>query len=753
MARYQEARPVLEAAADWRDRCLIHDGSVFSDRSLWSRACIQELDRYYARNLDYGEGDFFSKLEAQLAPASEEAKQLAAEMLWVMYLIVSSAAMGAETKRYQIRKVWSWSGEELPEDHPLLHDVLDRKISRPGTAYQTHRWREFLFFITIVKEWKDLDGTSRDRLLADPWRFATWLEDREHAQGRQLRHILLYLLFPDQFERILTTSHKKKIIKVFRTRWEEEPEAVDYSNNVALDRELLKVRERLATEQGREPDEIDFYQQEIAAEWRPEKSDPGHGVTTDWEDPEDARKWLQDSFGDCRIWLLSVPGGGRLWREFRDGGFIAMGRDYLGDLTEYPTRTAVQEAIAKKEGRPNPRNHSLASWQFAHEMEIGDIVIGKKGVRQLLGWGRITGEYTYEPDRGEYQHVRSVDWQRTGHWTLQGDQRGVATKTLTEFRQYPRWSCWALKLMGGADVEAGVDDQEDTRDFPITKALQDLFLDPEQFTQILNTLSRRRNVVLQGPPGVGKTFMARRIAYALIGRRDLDRVQLVQFHQSYAYEDFIQGWRPNEQGGFVRRDGIFHRFCKRAAADPSGEPFVFIIDEINRGNLSRILGELMMLIESDKRGPDHAIPLTYSPDETFFVPENVYLLGLMNTADRSLAMVDYALRRRFGFIDVEPAFGKDPFNQYLLQQDVPEDLVRKINQRMEHLNKMIRKDRQNLGPGFEIGHSYFVPTGDEEELDDPWYEGVVESEVAPLLREYWFDQPERVDEHVGDLLA
>ncbi|MEX0599306.1 MAG: AAA family ATPase, partial [Rhodothermales bacterium] len=199
------------------------------------------------------------------------------------------------------------------------------------------------------------------------------------------------------------------------------------------------------------------------------------------------------------------------------------------------------------------------------------------------------------------------------------------------------------------------------------------------------------------------------------------------------------------------RDGVFHRFCSQAG-ERSDEPHVLIIDEINRGNLSRILGELMMLIERDKRGVDYAIPLTYSSDEKFYVPENLFIMGLMNTADRSLAMVDYALRRRFGFIDLEPAFRKDAFRDFLLNEGVPSEIVKRIKERMGALNDAIGEDRKNLGPGYEIGHSYFVPSGEEENLDETWYQAVVDTEIAPLLREYWFDQPARLDKHLRQLI-
>ena len=219
---------------------------------------------------------------------------------------------------------------------------------------------------------------------------------------------------------------------------------------------------------------------------------------------------------------------------------------------------------------------------------------------------------------------------------------------------------------------------------------------------------------------------------------------MVQFHQSYAYEDFVQGWRPTETGGFTLRNGVFFEFCERARERPS-TPFVFIIDEINRGNLSRIFGELLMLIEADKRGSEYAIPLTYSnPGERFAVPENVHVLGLMNTADRSLAMVDYALRRRFAFETLQPAYRTEEFREYLIEAGVDGSLVDRIEDRISAINERIREDK-DLGPGFQIGHSYFVPD-DEDSPDERWFRTIVETQIEPLLREYWFDRPETVDE-------
>lgn len=274
------------------------------------------------------------------------------------------------------------------------------------------------------------------------------------------------------------------------------------------------------------------------------------------------------------------------------------------------------------------------------------------------------------------------------------------------------------------------------------------FISDTDFNQAVTLLKRKKNLILQGPPGVGKTFIARKIAYELMGYVNDAQIDMIQFHQSYSYEDFIQGLRPSKRG-FELRNGIFYTFCKLAIAHPDRK-FFFIIDEINRGNLSKIFGELMMLIEVDKRGQKYAIKLTYAEDEedTFYVPDNLYIIGTMNTADRSLAIVDYALRRRFAFVNLQPIYDKN-FRSFLSSMGISDNLIDHICTSVDKVNIKIIND-SNLGNGFQIGHSYFCSFTDNQD-ENNWYNDVLTYEIKPLLEEIWFDNLDRVKD-VMDIL-
>jgi len=269
------------------------------------------------------------------------------------------------------------------------------------------------------------------------------------------------------------------------------------------------------------------------------------------------------------------------------------------------------------------------------------------------------------------------------------------------------------------------------------------FISEEKFNEIVELLLRKKNIILQGAPGVGKTFLARKIAYQLIGHLKDENIETVQFHQSYSYEDFMQGIRPSTSGEFVVRNGIFYNFCERAKEIPE-ESFVFIIDEINRGNLSKIFGELMMLIESDKRSPRYALRLTYSEADSlkFYVPENVYIIGCMNTADRSIAIVDYALRRRFAFCTIEPELGES-FKAFLYSE-LNKEFVEDICNKLKRVNAIIR-DSPSLGKGMEIGHSYFCQIGSVDD-EEEWWHSICKYELFPYLQEICYENEDLYNE-------
>ena len=269
------------------------------------------------------------------------------------------------------------------------------------------------------------------------------------------------------------------------------------------------------------------------------------------------------------------------------------------------------------------------------------------------------------------------------------------------------------------------------------------FISEEKFNEVVELLFRKKNIILQGAPGVGKTFLARKVAYQLIGQMKDENIETVQFHQSYSYEDFMQGIRPTTSGEFKVRNGIFYNFCERAKENAE-ETYVFIIDEINRGNLSKVFGELMMLIESDKRSPRYALKLTYSEEESlkFYVPENVYIIGCMNTADRSIAIVDYALRRRFAFCPIEPELGES-FKAFLCSE-LSKEFVNKICDKLNRVNSIIR-ETSSLGIGLEIGHSYFCQISSVDD-ENEWWKSICKYELFPYLQEICFENEELCNE-------
>lgn len=553
---------------------------------------------------------------------------------------------------------------------------------------------------------------------------------------------------------------------------------------------------------------------------------------------------------------------------------MCIGWDEMGNLLDYSSKEdmtiKLQEIYEKTEA--SFKNDSLALWEFTHEMQIGDIVIVKKGQNQMIGRGIVESDYVYDETLPDFRHVRKMQWTNIGEWKSASKN---VQKTLTDISKYPDYvkkleklfeeksqkyywwlvanpKIWSLsktpvgevqsytlyndngnqrrifqnfidakegdivigyeatpvkQIVAIAEVAKAADDKQiyfkkteallNPIDFSAIKNIPELngmeffknmngsffklseneynilldlirdenpkttdklnlkysegefldevFMDSAEYTRLKSLLLGKKNIILQGAPGVGKTYSAKRLAYSIIGEKNESRIEFIQFHQNYSYEDFIMGYKPKEDGGFELKRGVFYNFCKKAQSDPNKDYF-FIIDEINRGNMSKIFGELLMLIENGYRGEMHEIRLAYN-DEHFFVPENLYIIGMMNTADRSLAMIDYALRRRFSFFDIVPGFDTEGFNKY--KENLNSETFNQVIDAIKALNAEIAED-DSLGQGFCIGHSYFC---NQDSFDKMWLENVIKYDIEPMLREYWFDNAEKFKKETYKLLS
>jgi len=434
-------------------------------------------------------------------------------------------------------------------------------------------------------------------------------------------------------------------------------------------------------------------------------------------------------------WMIGAGEGAKMWQEWEQDSIITIGWDEVGDLSALKSSELLKSKYLEiYSPEKDPVMNVKGLFEFAHKIRIGDIVFAKQGRSKWFGYGRVTSDYIHDPSRPLHKNYRRVQWIKTGEWHMPDEDR-VTIKTLTNLSQYPEFLVRLRDLIDGS-----ANTLKNTRPYDVNDALDELFISKDDFVSMLDGLSYKKNIVLQGPPGVGKTFCAKRLAFSLIGSSDESRIGFVQFHPSYSYEDFVQGIRPIDGGEFQVQDGLFLQFCNQART--SKAPFVVIIDEINRGNLAKIFGELLMLIESDKRS--EKVHLTYSQNgETFSVPDNLYIIGTMNTADRSLSLIDYALRRRFLFFTLKSEILSKGFEEHLARLGVDINGVKWIQGKIGKLNDIIRNDTKNLGAGFEIGHSYFSHKPSHVSFKQ-WFSSILKHEIEPLLREYWYDDAEKV---------
>ena len=727
---------VLDAANAWKERCLLQDGSVFSDHMLWTRHNINELKTQFGDYRRSGNKSFYDTLIEMLEQSDHPDKalhQVAAEAVWLLLLFVHEGSMGVDTKRERIARIWESSGNPFPKHSPSIADAPLRGLATPGKAFMTRPNREYMFLLTVLDAWKSMAQAEQSRFLSgNPWDLCAWITGIDGSDKHAFRHMFLYFCYPESFERICSKQHKTQIHETFANKLDNrhDPYQADPSP-CSLDQAIFAIRQVLQQDYATE--ELDFYLPPLDAHWL---AKPGDDTGDDNESTSTDERWY---------WLMRLGEKARFWEDCYAQGMTCIGGDVwdqLGDLQQYKTRDDIE---AKGLGT----NDSLACWQFCREMRPNDVIFVALDSHRTLGHGTVRSDYRFDETRPEYKHIREVEW-HSNHYPdgVMVRNKPLVTKTLTDITKYPDQVNQFKAALG---LPPAPDDAER---YSIDTILADgCFLERPEIERLLSRLQTKKNLILQGPPGTGKTWLAKRLAYALIGTRDSGRVRAVQFHPTLSYEDFVCGWRPSDGGRLTLTDGVFLRAIQAAKDNPS--PVVVVIEEINRGNPAQIFGELITLLEADKRTPDDAVELAYTKGpnpRAVYVPENLYVIGTMNIADRSLALVDLALRRRFAFATLAPKLEERWRTWMTEQRGVEPTLVEDIERRMVALNNAIAG---TLGEQFRVGHSYVTPTHplDSVRAVKEWFTQVVETEIVPLLEEYWFDTPpERVRDERDKLL-
>ena len=684
MSRYNphhQVAPIYDAAQKWRETALLDGQSVFTpDKKIWTLPVLDELDQCFVKNLDAGEGDFLSKLKVQLSQGSPNCRQLMAESLWLTLLFPSN--IGAGKKRESVLDIWSWSGEELSPSHPLLENSVLEGIGSAGAAYNTQRWRELVFLIDALRDFKARDAADREKIASNPWAFAGWLSALPEAGHRQLIHILPHLLFPDTFERISSIRDKRLILAGYEGTPQKE---IKKWSPVEIDRVLLNLRGRLEAENGAD---IDFYQDELASQWK--------NQTSTWLLSWNPSKWTWDALGTDRATTI---GGDKVDARWRCSSSMPREGDRVFLIrTGSPPKGVV--AAGKITRAPFEAEHWEQSRADAGEttrfVDVAFDAVRDAELDQVISLETLQN---YEPGQ---------------EWNPQSSGIEIKAKAARTLERL--WKALPPVASGATPPGVGA-----------------AFGDAS-----LKKLAPPLNVILYGPPGTGKTYRLKNDYLPRYQDETGERFEFVTFHQNYAYEDFVEGIRPVTANGAITyevRPGVFKRLCDRARSAPD-KRFAIFIDEINRGNVAKVFGELITLLEVDRRLHLDAsgnrlgsckgleVTLPYSGDR-FGVPANVDVIGTMNTADRSIALLDSALRRRFQFEELTPKpelLGSINDNQgdaIDLRQ-----LLEVMNSRLSHL---LHRDQT-------LGHSYFYHVKTFDELRH-----MFAREILPFLQEAFYD--------------
>jgi len=814
MARFcgeKETASKFLAAEQWKKRCLINSGSIFSEKELWTVENTEALDKYFVNNLDYGEGDFFEKLEAQIEPTDPEVKQLAAEMMWIMLLCPSN--IGPDKKRESVSRIWAWSGEKLEADTSLYSNEVLSGIGSGGTSYNTNRWRELVYLIQFALVFLKLPVTERERLLDSGWDLAEWLEAIPENDARQFRHMMLFLLFPDEFDRIFGGTDRRKVVIAFSGM----PKAgVKKLSGLELDRELAKIRSKQEQDFG--TDQLDFYVPPLKELWK--DVEHHHWLFTwnpnkwAWEDINDVIAQtaegksvvIQWSCGNSAVapgdkaWMVRVGSppkgimatGNVITAPYEnahwDSAKAASGKtasyvdiEFIRVLDVYKDSFLTLDDLAsitldKQTWTPQSSGIEIKArsaglleklWneisaakvvappvtpQQSIKNPINRILYGPPGTGKTYELNRLTEQYasqatTVSREQWLAQELQPVRWFDVVFMSLY-DLGGKAKVTEIEQHEFVQqkakaigrtkhvkqqiWACLQTHTIEGCENV-----KYSKRQAPLVfrKDESSVWSLAEDWQDSCDDQIEQAKALKTGPPG---------------GKKQL-RYEFVTFHQTYSYEDFVEGIRPvqdEDSGELVYRvvPGVFRRICQKAKNDQANR-YALFIDEINRGNIAKIFGELITLIEKDKRavfdfegeilnkGEGMALTLPYSAD-SFSVPKNLDIYGTMNTADRSIALLDTALRRRFTFKELMP-------NASIITGSRGDGYIEDGEGGVINLRAML--DAMNMRIQFllnrdlMLGHAYLCKVKDFAGLKE-----VLLDQFIPLLQEYFYDDWHRI---------
>jgi 5-methylcytosine-specific restriction enzyme B len=735
---------VLAASKRWKEKCLLTDGSVFIGQPLWTQRAFEAIQEFVVGEPEAGEDSFLEKLQRQTRNAPGDLKKLLSEMLWVIWLFVHRSGAKAQTKREQIRQVWGWSGEELPSDHAELQAPLEHGVGNPGVAYQTGRWREIAFLAKFGVAVKSLAASDRKNVLNDPWKFCTWVDSLAVDARPQLRHILSFLLFPEYFEPIATGQDKREILSKFKGVRGAE---IRKMSRVDVDKQLLDLRRSLEAEYGR--DDLSFYRTPLKERWQA-SGDPlefsinGKELRFTADDVRDAFERTQE--GDWRgkpgiepRWQIEVDG---VWKPVK-----AVFRKMKGVPPDFDFNTVAARNIFRKLGfhvieAADQRPDRLAEQELASYsgVPLNLIMYGPPGtgktfrtidkaleildpayLRQKASNRQALKErFDYFAEAG---HVRFVTFHQS--FSYEDFVEGIRADSDGGILRY-RVADGIFKSLCAAARGQHHKSNQAVRPFNVG----------QKFGRDYEVLRVTPELLWLRKPNGNELPFPWEILDELAGHVGSGNVTIDDIRERRLFEKVQSRMEPYLVHGYVNilpslvEQMIGGSTIQRARANV--DKWVLIIDEINRGNISRIFGELITLIEPSKRaGAPEALEVILPYSKTAFsVPKNIYIIGTMNTADRSLISLDIALRRRFVFEEMPPS--SRPLADVIVDGIDVRRLFDAINDRIE-----ILLDRDH-----RIGHTYFLPL--QEQATREALADIFRRQVLPLLQEYFFEDWERI---------